>query len=124
MFQILALIRTLQVVCHLPMLGAATPGNVSIVYERLIVLAWYDVLPANWFSRIFYAFDMGKQADAYKGEDIVDQIMDLGYATHNWMLNTRTLGILVAFYVAKLLFFLGYRPWMLRREAAKQTEKM
>ena len=50
--------------------------------------------------------------------------MDLGYETHNWMLNTRTLGILVAFYVAKLLFFVGYLPWMRRRETFKQSEKM
>ena len=50
--------------------------------------------------------------------------MDLGYKTHNWMLNTRTLGILVAFYVTKLLFFIAYKPWMIKREEFKQREKM
>ena len=54
------------------MLGAATPGNVSIIYERLIVLAWYDVMPANWFSSIFYSFDWSKQYENYKDEDVVD----------------------------------------------------
>ena len=106
------------------MLEAATPGNVSIIYQNLMMLAWYDVVPSNWFSKILYGFDMGKHADAYKGEDIVDQIMDLGYETHNWMLNTRTLGILVAFYFAKLFFFGGYNVWIRRREAMKTTEKM
>lgn len=50
--------------------------------------------------------------------------MDLGYTTHNWMLNTRTLGILVAFYFSKLLFFGGYNVWYRRREHKKNNEKM
>jgi len=99
------------------MLEVATPGNVSIIYQNLIILAWYDVTPSNWFSKILYAFDMEKHAELYKSEDIVDQIMDLGYETHNWMLNTRTLGILVAFYFAKLIFFGGYNCYMRRRIA-------
>lgn len=54
------------------MLEAATPGNVSIIYENLMMLAWYDVIPSNWISKIFYGFDIGKQEEAYKDEGIVD----------------------------------------------------
>jgi hypothetical protein len=50
--------------------------------------------------------------------------MDLGYETHNWMLNTRTLGILLAFYFAKLIFFGPYNCWMRRRIAFKSSETM
>jgi hypothetical protein len=50
--------------------------------------------------------------------------MDMGYETHNWMLNSRTLGILVAYYFTKLVFFGGFGVWMRRREDMKKSEKM
>ena len=106
------------------MLEVATPGNVSIIYQNLMILAWYDVIPSNWFSKILYLFDLDKHKDFYKSETVVDQTMDLGYETHNWMLNTRTLGILVAIYFAKLILFGPYNCWMRRRMKFKISEKM
>ena len=50
--------------------------------------------------------------------------MDLGYETHNWMLNSRTLGIMVAVYFIKLTFFGGFGVWMRKREDFKKKEKM
>ena len=88
------------------------------------MLPWYDVIPSNWFSSIMYVFDLDKHKELYKGDNITDQVMDLGYETHNWMLNTRTLGILIAFYFIKLIFFGPYNCWMKRRIAFKANEKM
>jgi hypothetical protein len=54
------------------MLEVATPGNVSIIYQNLMILAWYDAIPSNWFSKMLWAFDLEKHKEFYKSETVVD----------------------------------------------------
>ena len=99
----IGMIRSLQMILHLPMMKIIVPGNVSMLFSAIIPIAMFDVLENDEINpTTIFDFDGVEE----QGEDIFDQMRDLGYETHSSLLNLGTLFVFLFAYALKVLFFL------------------
>ena len=79
------------------------PANVMNFYFIMIPIVMFDILSdLPWFEPYFRDFDMGDWQN-----NIRDQMADLGYDTHNPLINLKTLVVLQMLYLSRILFLFG-----------------
>ena len=61
MLYFLLLIRSLQIVLHIPMLKVILPGNVSLFFSQVISVAMFDILDSEWTTKNVFRFDEEQQ---------------------------------------------------------------
>jgi len=83
--------RSLQMCIHLPMLQTIVPANVSLFYSSLLPIITFDILDPEWTTQLWFNFDYEKQRMLQDYE--LDQLEDLGYETHNSILNLGSMWI-------------------------------
>lgn len=66
----LELIRTLQMILHLPIFRIIIPSNVSQVFSVIIPIAMFDVLDPEWTTQLIFEFDEEGQ------EGLQDDLLD------------------------------------------------
>ena len=50
-------LRTVQIVAHLPMLKPVMPANVGQFFNLMIPLLTFDILDADWTTKLVFNFD-------------------------------------------------------------------
>ena len=103
----LSLIRTYQLVMHLPMMRVTFPPNVMLFFEMMMPIAQFDVLEG--------IFGGGEEQSAEQGAAqfaVVDQMTELGYDNHNSFVNLSTMSLLIVFYLMRLVFYFSVKAYM------------
>jgi len=90
-------------VLHLPLLRIIVPGNVSQLFSLLIPVATFDVLDPSWTTELVFDFDDEKQIELQS--QLLDQLEDLGYETHNAMLNLGSLALFTMIYFGEVVLY-------------------
>ena len=107
MSYILSVIRSLQMVLHLPMFSVIMPGNVTMFFQILLPFVMFDIFdPSNLLS---YFVDFDDEAQEELLSKMHTQMKDLGYESHNAVIN---LGSVFVF--GLLYFFQVILYWILR----------
>ena len=90
------LIRALQIILHLPIFRFLIPSNFSMFTEIISPIIMFDVLEnkKEWDVTLFMDFD----EQSLNGEEILDQMENIGYPTSNCILNLKTLFFLLQIY--------------------------
>jgi len=57
MMYMIALIRSLSVIIHLPLLRIIIPNNVSLVFSIIIPIVMFDILDSEYSSELLLEFD-------------------------------------------------------------------
>ena len=79
------------------------PANVMNFYFIMIPIVMFDILSdLPWFEPYFRDFDMGDWQN-----NIRDQMADLGYDTHNPLINLKTLVVLQMLYLSRIAVLFG-----------------
>mmetsp|Transcript_27117 Transcript_27117/g.41271 ORF Transcript_27117/g.41271 Transcript_27117/m.41271 type:complete len:244 (-) Transcript_27117:1254-1985(-) len=114
----LLLIRALQIVLHIPLLRIAVPAHVAKLFSSTISVATFDVLDPEWTTQLLFNFDDDRQGELQS--ELLDQMEDLGYETHNAILNLGSLAIFTFFYFCELAIVgaLLLRKWLIGRSPA------
>lgn len=99
-------LRSLQLVVHLPMFYIVVPANVCRYLEVVKPIVVYDLLPSEWIRSILFTFDMVQHRFFQK--DMLDQMEDLGYNTHNAIIILGSIWVYALYYLGKLLIYLAY----------------
>lgn len=99
---ILAIVNTLQLVMHLPIMSIVFPGNIMTFFEILIPVVMFDLLEN--FEVIQQLFP-DSSGDAEKLQGIINQMSDIGYDSYNPLLNLGTIGLFLGLYFVKLFIF-------------------
>ena len=76
------------------------PANVSYFYQVLIPVIQFDVLDPEWTTQYVFDFDFPKQEEL--GAQVLDQMQNLGYETHNSILNLGSMWIFAILYFFKV----------------------
>lgn len=96
-------LRSLQLVVHLPMLHVLVPPNVSSYLEMVKPIVVYDYLPSDQITLGIFKIDMEQQR--MKQSEILDQMEDLGYGTHNSLLILGSLWIYCLVYFVRAILY-------------------
>lgn len=56
-------LRSVQIICHLPMLKTVVPVNVVHFFRVMIPLLTFDILDPEWTTELFLDFDDNWQED-------------------------------------------------------------
>ena len=78
----IGMIRSMQVVLHLPLFRILFPANVCTFHEIILPFVMFEFLEPEHSSRLILSFD-----DDNNQHEMFDQMADLGYETHNSILN-------------------------------------
>ena len=92
-------------ILHLPMLSIPVPGNMSMFCNTVFPIVMFDVLEQieSVDASLIFEFDFEGQENLK--DSTLDQMEDLGYETHNSILNLSTLYFVLMFYFIKVLLF-------------------
>ena len=104
-------IRSLQLVVHLPIFNVIVPGNVARIFSILIPICMYDLTSDLFHDQIRSWFAQPPQAD-FTATLSLDQMSDIGYDTYNPIINLGTLSFLLCVYLVKVgATFICLRPF-------------
>lgn len=104
-------INSLQILIHLPMLYIIIPANVSQFFGVIIPIVTFDVLDPEYTTMLVLDFDEDRQEEL--NIKILDQMEDLGYDSHNSILNLGSLAIFTVIYFVKvILYFIILKPYV------------
>ena len=81
------------------------PANVNSFLQVLVPVVQFDILDSSWTTEHILEFDADYLEKTSEG--IPDQTKNLGYETHNAVLNLGSIGIFSFLYYAKFLFLLA-----------------
>ena len=83
------LIRSLQIIIHLPMFRFVIPSNMSMLNDIIYPIIMFDVLENDYDldANLLMRFN----EEAQNNEDILDQMENIGYGKSNCILNLKTL---------------------------------
>ena len=93
------------------------PGNVSMILSALVPVVMFEILSDD-FPLIFFRFDEKEQTRLQKTMN--DQMIDLGYETHNSILNLNSMFILLIFILLKCLFVGALKIWVTKMKSGKK----
>ena len=103
-------INSLQIVIHLPLLNTLLPGNVVMFFQFLYPIVTFDVLQPEWSTELIFEFDEEMQEELEDTRS--DQISDLGYESHNSVLNLGSIGVALCLYILQLfIVFILLKPF-------------
>ena len=104
-----SMINSLQIILHLPILGVQEPSNVLDTFSSIIPIVGFDVIESfdlPYLKNFLHVYDT--ELDDIS---ICDQVVSLGYESHNPILNMGFMSILIFLYILKLcIFFLLILP--------------
>ena len=89
------MIRSLQLILHLPIFSVVIPGNVAMMFSLMVPVVMYDILDSSYTSEFFLTFDWDGQEE--ESSSIRSQVRDLGYGSHNSILNLGSVLVFVCF---------------------------
>lgn len=90
--------RTLAYILHLPLLNIAFPGNTSRFFELTLLIALFD------YVENFYEWDESSELfNSNVQFKVIDQIKNIGYDSHNSMINLNTVALVIMLTSARLL---------------------
>lgn len=90
-------LRSLQLVVHLPMVYIVCPANVCRYFEIVKPIVTFDLLPSEEIRDFIFRFDYAKQREFQS--ELLDQMEDLGYQTHNTICILGSLWIYITFWL-------------------------
>lgn len=101
----LELIRYLQLVINFSILSINLPANVCQLFSIIVPVVTFDIFDADWTTKLVLEFDQEGQEEF--ADQISGQMADLGYETHNALLNLGSLALfsMIWFVVLVLLLF-------------------
>ena len=100
MYLLWGLINTLQMILYLPLLRVNFPSNVRFLYSILIPVASMDLIPSQYSTELF--FDISQDLDS----PYSDILEELGYETHNSLLNLGSIFVYFCLFVIGSLVLL------------------
>ena len=100
MSYLVSFINSLQFLIHLPLFNIVIPGNVNHFFKILVPVVQFDIIDSSWSTEKIFEFDEEDLEE--KSQDISDQTKDLGYETHNSVLNLGSIGIFSFLYFMKI----------------------
>ena len=53
----IAMIRSLQMILHIPILNVLIPGNVSMLFSIMVPIVMFDILDSSYTSELVLTFD-------------------------------------------------------------------
>lgn len=91
-------IRALAYILHLPLLRTVFPGNVSKFFEMTLLIAMFD------FMENFYTWpDQSPIFDEEAEFNIMPQIENIGYESHNTVLNLNTVALVMVIISVRII---------------------
>jgi hypothetical protein len=103
MSYILSVIRCLQMVLHFPMFVVIMPGNVTMFFQILLPFVMFDIFdPSDLLSK-FIEFD--EEAQEALLSKMLNQMTDLGYESHNAIMNLGSVFAFALFYLCQVIMF-------------------
>ena len=90
-------------IVHLPMLSIMMPANVSGFFSIILPIVTFDIIDPEWSTELLFDFDEPGQERL--NIHILDQMQDLGYDSHNSMLNLGSLALFSFVYYVRLFMF-------------------
>ena len=54
MVYMMAMVRSLQMILHLPLFKVILPGNVSMLFEIMIPIVMFDILDSSWSTELIF----------------------------------------------------------------------
>lgn len=98
-------INSLQMMLHLPMMHLIMPANVSQFFELILPIAMFDIIESTFSTELVLEFDYDKEEEM--APLIYGQIQDLGYGSHNSILNLGSLAVFSFIYYIKVVLLIG-----------------
>ena len=99
------MIRSLQMIMHLPLVQISFPGNAISLISQMIPVVGFDILETiiDWevVNESFSIFNFGEHE--FLSERIFAQLNDIGYETFNAVMILNTIGIVLVLYVIKVI---------------------
>ena len=89
------------------MFSTILPGNVSVVFKILIPIVTFDLLDSEFIAKKALEFDTESQV-ALKST-LRDSIIEMGYETHNSLLNLGSVSIFIILYFVSLVLLLIFK---------------
>ena len=103
MSYILSVIRSLQMVLHLPMFSVIMPGNVTMFFQILLPFVMFDIFdPSNLLS---YFVDFDDEAQEELLSKMHTQMKDLGYESHNAVINLGSVFVFGLLYFFQVILY-------------------
>lgn len=100
----LELIRYLQLVINFSILSINLPANVCQLFSIIVPVVTFDIFDADWTTKLVLEFDQEGQEEF--ADQISGQMADLGYETHNALLNLGSLALFSMIWFAVLVLLL------------------
>jgi hypothetical protein len=113
MVYILGMLRSLQMIIHLPMLRIIVPANVSMFFSIIIPVVMFDIIAPEYSTELVLDFEEDDQVE-------FNQMADLGYETHNSILNLGSIALFLSIYFFKIIALLSL--WLIRKYTPKCKE--
>ena len=108
-WHVFTMIRCLQIILHLPMMKTIFPANVSMIFSILVPVVMFEILSDD-FPYLFFNFDEMKQKQLQN--EMLDQMRNLGYETHNSILNLGSMFVFMVYIFCKCIFLLFLRYYI------------
>ena len=112
LFYILTLIRSLQLIVHLPLLSTTFPSNISLFFSELAPLCTYDVLP-SFLDELFDKEGRGgyNAEQQLEVSEVFERIRAYGYYNdRNVFTNIRTILLFITIYYIRLAILMLIWP--------------
>ena len=101
----LTMINSLQMIVHLPILRIILPGNVMMFMQIILPIVMFDVIePFERFNislDSLFNFDFKKRSET--SQEILNQMRELGYQTHNSLTNLSALSVAIIIYFLRVI---------------------
>jgi len=118
---ILGMIRSLQLIIHMPIMSMVVPSNVITLFNILIPIVMFDILED---FQVFQSIYPDSEHDALQYMGDYSQMRDIGYESFNIFMNLGTLAFLCSMYLVKVAFTIFIlKPVSLLQPNFKKTYK-
>ena len=103
MNNLLAFFEAIQIILHLPMLSIIFPANVIALYEFIMPVVLFDIIPFDYSTGLLLDFD--DELDERQSEDIPTQVQLLDYDSYNFWRLLGSLGIFLSWYFFQVFVY-------------------
>ena len=94
------MVNTLQIIIHIPLIAVQIPGNASMIYDVMIPVATFDILPTeDNFPKIFPMLPL-EDEEAY-----TENFERLSYGSNFVIMNLGTMFVVFTFYLALYMLY-------------------
>lgn len=121
MIYMIAMIRTLQLILHLPLMKILFPVNINMLFSIMIPIVMFDIIDSSWSTELLFNFD--EDAEEEKANLLRRQITDLGYDNHNAILNLGSVFIFLCFYLIEVFWYSLLKLYSLTKSRFHKSHK-